>query len=256
MKKYPNGYLREDRGGLVWGRLVSGTLIRRYKRFLADVRLGNGHVVTAHTPNTGSMLGCSEPGRMVHLSRHNDPKRKLKYTLEIIEMPSSLVGVNTGVPNRLVMAAAMQGCIPGLSGYEEARAEVKTASRTRLDLVLKAAERRTCFVEIKNCTLVRDGTAFFPDARTARGKKHLEELVRLAAEGHRAVIFFLVQRTDAIRFSPADHIDPEYGRALRLALRSGVEALACDVRINTERIDVHQELPLAVTGLNPVGEDG
>jgi len=231
--------MEENNGGLVWGPLVRGVLVKRYQRFLADVRLGNRRLVTAHCPNTGSMLSCSEPGRPVYLSPHNNPSRRLRYTWEMIEMPGSLVGVNTRTPNLLVKTAAGAGKIPALSGYDLIKSEV-TAGDSRLDLVLEGADRRPCFVEIKNCTLVEEGTAFFPDAVTQRGRKHLANLAGLAENGRRAVIFFLIQRIDARLFRPADHIDPEYGRALRRAVRTGVEVMVYDVNISLKGIDIRR----------------
>jgi len=219
--------------------LIRGILVKRYQRFLADVRLGNHHLVTAHCPNTGSMLGCSEPGRPVHLSRHDNPSRRLRYTWEMIEMPDSLVGVNTRTPNLLVKAAAAAGKIPPLSGYDRIKSEVRTGD-SRLDLFLEGPGRRPCFVEIKNCTLVDKGTAYFPDAVTRRGRKHLANLAELAEKSHRAVIFFLIQRMDARLFRPADHIDPEYGRTLRRAVRAGVEIMVYDVGISPQGIDIRR----------------
>ncbi len=238
MKKY----LQENQGGLLWGPLVRGILVRRYKRFLADVRLGNNHLVTAHCPNTGSMLSCSEPGWPVYISRHNNPKRRLKYTWDIIEAPNSMIGVNTGVPNKLVKTAVMDGRIPDLTGYDRVLSEVKTGPHTRLDLMLESERTPNCYIEIKNCTLVENKRAMFPDAVTERGRKHLEELIHLVQTGSRGVIFFLIQRMDAGVFSPADHIDPEYGRVLRKAVDSGVEALAYDVTITLERIDINRSI--------------
>jgi len=229
--------MEENNGGLLWGPLVRGVLVKRYQRFLADVRLGNRRLVTAHCPNTGSMLSCSEPGRPVYLSPHNNPSRRLRYTWEMIEMPGSLVGVNTRTPNLLVKTAAGAGKIPALSGYDLIKTEVRTGD-SRLDLVLEGSDRRPCFVEIKNCTLVEEGTAFFPDAVTQRGRKHLANLAGLAENGRRAVIFFLIQRMDARLFRPADHIDPEYGRALRRAVRAGVEVMVYDVAISLKGIDI------------------
>ncbi len=153
--------------GLPWPQLISGTLIRRYKRFLADVQLENGDTVTAHCPNTGSMKGCSQPGQTVYLSIHNNPKRKLKYTWELIEMPASLVGVNTLVPNRLVFESIKNGQIPELAGYDTLETEVGIGNHSRIDLMLSGSPQRQCYVEIKNCTLVADGVACFPDAVTA-----------------------------------------------------------------------------------------
>jgi sugar fermentation stimulation protein A len=224
------------RGALVWPDLIRGTLIRRYKRFLADVLLDDGREVTAHCPNSGSMKACSEPGRPAYLSVHDDPRRKLKYTFEIIDMGSSLVGVNTGVPNRLVRAAAEAGLIEELAGYGTIQAEVKINDRSRLDLMLSDPDRGRCYVEIKNCSLVTDGHARFPDAVTERGLKHIHELETLLGEGHRCMMFYLIQRMDASVFSPADDIDPAYGKALRRAVDRGVGIAVYDVDITTRWI--------------------
>lgn len=239
-----SNYMMEDDGGLLWGPLIKGELIKRYKRFLADVRLPEGDVVTVHTPNTGSMKGCSEPGRTVYISHHDDPKRKLKYTWELIEMPSSWVGVNTSTPNRLVRSAVKAGKIPELNGYSRVKSEVKTGLHTRLDLVLENKDAPQCYIEIKNCTMVEDGVAMFPDAVTERGRKHLENLAELVAGGERGVIFFLVQRSDAECFKPADHIDPEYGEVLRSVVEKGVEPLVYDVAITETGIYVNRPLPI------------
>ena len=229
--------------GLRWPRLIKGTLIKRYNRFLADVRLGNGHVVTAHCPNSGSMMGCSEPGRPVYISRSKNPKRRLPYTWELIEMPSSLVGVNTLVPNKLVKRALIEGIIEALAGYETVRSEVKCSPHSRLDLALENSDGSRCFIEVKNCTLVEDGIAYFPDAVTDRGLKHLVELQEQVRLGNRGVIFFLIQRMDASIFRPADRIDPAYGRELRKAEINGVEAIAYDVHITPERITLNRRIP-------------
>jgi len=234
---------KTDKRTITWPALVRGTLVKRYKRFLADVVLDDGQEVTAHCPNSGSMARCSRPGQPVYLSEHDSPKRKLKFTWELIRMPSSLVGVNTLVPNRLVAAAAAQGLVPELTGYDQVRREVKVGDHSRLDLMLSGGERRDCYVEIKNCTLVEDGTALFPDARTVRGQKHLDELVRLTEAGARAVIFFVVQRTDARCFSPADAIDPDYGRLLRQVVDRGVELMVYDTAIDLKGIALHRHLP-------------
>ncbi len=229
--------------GLKWPDLIPGTLIKRYKRFLADVKLSTGETVTAHCPNSGTMLECSEPGRPVYLSYHDNPKRKLKYTWEIIEMPSSLVGVNTLVPNRLVKKSIEDGHIKELTGYDKVVAEVKVGTHSRLDLLLKDGKKQDCYVEIKNCTLVNNNVAKFPDAITSRGLKHLVELQRLVAEGYRCVMFYLVQRMDAALFQPADHIDPKYGKELRTAIAHGVEILVYDVIIDMESIRINKQLP-------------
>lgn len=224
-----------------WPNLIQGTLIRRYQRFKADVRLRNNRIVTALCPNTGSMLACSEPGRTVFLSRWNLPHRKLKYTWEIIEMPTSLVGINTGVPNKLVRESILAGKIPELKGYDRIRTEVPYGRNSRIDLLLEKHNQQ-CFVEIKNCTLVEDGMACFPDAVTIRGLKHLKELQEQVQLGHRSVMLYLVQRMDAKIFKPADKIDPEYGRELRKAVGNGVEILVYDVRIDLKEIELYRSL--------------
>jgi sugar fermentation stimulation protein A len=233
----------EKNNGLKWPPLVAGTLMRRYQRFLADVRLRNGRIVTAHCPNTGSMTGCCEAGRPVYLSRHHNPRRKLRYTWELIDMPASLVGVNTLVPNRLVACSIAAGQIPELSGYSDLQREVRIGDHSRIDLLLSAPGRRPCYIEIKNCTFVRDGIALFPDAVTSRGRKHLQVLEEKAAAGNRCVIFFFVQRQDARQFQPADSIDPAYGRSLRRAVRNGVEMLAYDVAIDLDGIRLRRPVP-------------
>ncbi|MFP4087120.1 MAG: DNA/RNA nuclease SfsA [Desulfobacteraceae bacterium] len=241
-----NDQTREETDGfLQWPRLIQGTLLRRYNRFMADVRLRNGHVVTAHCPNSGSMQGCSEPGRPVYLSRHANPKRRLKYTWEMIHMATSWVGVNTLIPNRLVAASIQAGQVDAISGYPVLRREVKYGGNSRIDLLLEQDGDR-CFVEVKNCTLVNHKKAYFPDAVTARGLKHLVSLQREVANGHRAVMFYLVQRMDALGFSPADHIDAIYGAELRKAVQNGVEIMAYDVIINRKGIRLHRPLEVSL----------
>lgn len=230
-------------GGLRWGPLTPGVLVKRYKRFLADVRLDDGQTVTAHTPNTGRMIGCSEPGRPVWLSRHDGGTRKYAYTLEMIAMPTALVGVDTAVPNRLVRAAALAGAIPEFPFPAEVRSEVRHGD-SRLDLGLRADGSPDVLVEIKNCTLVEKGAAYFPDAVTERGRKHLVELIGLAKAGARAVLFILVQRGDAEWFGPADHIDPAWGETLRRAAGEGVEALAYRADLDLTGIRLGRRLPV------------
>lgn len=227
---------------LLWPPLIQGTLIKRYKRFLADVKLEDGSVVTAHCPNSGSMSTCSESGRPVYISRSNNPKRKLAYTWELIDMGSSLVGTNTNIPNRLVKAASIAQDISELSGYERVESEVTINAHTRLDLMLSDPDKGRCYVEIKNCTLVTDGHAKFPDAVTTRGLKHIEELRQLKKNGHRCAMFYLIQRMDAQLFSPADHIDPAYGIELRKAFDEGVEILVYDTVITTSSISIGKKV--------------
>jgi len=223
--------------------LIPGILVKRYKRFMADVQLNTGEVVTAHCPNSGSMKECCEPGRPVYLSQNNNPKRKLKYTWELIDMPASLVGINTLVPNRLIISSIKAGKIEELDGYDQVVPEVKTPNNSRLDIFLSKGGKAPCFVEIKNCTLVKNGIAFFPDAVTSRGLKHLVEMRALVSTGIRCVMFYLIQRMDARLFQPADYIDPAYGKELRLGADRGVEIMAYDVRMNLETIILNQKIP-------------
>ena len=236
------GNVRDRKFTIRWPRLIRGVLLKRYQRFKADVKLRNGHVVTAHCPNSGSMLGCSEAGRPVYLSRQDNPRRKLKYTWELIEMPTSLIGINTMVPNRLGKEAVINKEVEALSGYRNIRKEVKYGKNSRIDLLLERGEDR-CFVEFKNCTLVEDGVAYFPDAVTTRGFKHLVELQHQISKGDRGVMFYLVQRMDAKLFRPAYHIDPDYGSELKKAEKNGVEIMVYDVVLNLEGISLNRQLP-------------
>ncbi|MGD8251181.1 MAG: DNA/RNA nuclease SfsA [Desulfobacterales bacterium] len=228
---------------LPWPPLLRGKLVRRYRRFLADVVLDSGEAVTAHCPNTGAMISCCEPGRPVFLSRSDNPRRKLPYTWEIIDMGTSLVGVNTAVPNRLVEHAVRHAKIPELGGYGQVRREVPYGDHSRIDLLLSGPGRPDCYVEIKNCTLVTDGIARFPDAVTSRGLKHLHDLVETVHHGNRAAMFYFVQRMDAETFLPADRIDPAYGIALRAAVDAGVEMMVYDVRLDLDGIELCRPLP-------------
>lgn len=210
--------------------LQEGVLIRRYKRFLADVRLPDGTELTVHCPNSGAMTSCSEPGRPVFISDSQNPKRKLRHTLEMIHMGDAWVGVNTANPNRAVTGFIEAGQIPELLGYDRLRREVKYGreERSRIDILLEDGEngRPRCFVEIKNSTLRSGEHAAFPDAVTTRGLKHLVELEEVVANGERGVIFFFVGREDCLRMRPADEVDPAYAEALRRVVAAGVEALA------------------------------
>ncbi len=224
-------------------KLIRGTLIQRYKRFLADVRLANRKIVTAHCTNTGSMMGCNEPGSAVYLSRSDNLDRKLPYTWELIRVQKIWVGINTMHPNRLV-AEGIESCIISeLKGYAAMRREVVTRPGTRLDLCLEGPEK-SCFIEVKNVTLAVAGAAAFPDAVSERGTKHLKELMRLKRKGHRAVIVFVVQRGDCDVLRPADEIDPEYGRWLRRAIGAGVEALPYRAQVTPQEIKLTQRLEL------------
>lgn len=229
-------------GRISFDRLIEGRLIKRYKRFLCDVLLDSGDIVTAHCANSGSMKACLKEDAKVYLSPQNSPKRKLKFTWEMIDMGSSLVGVNTGVPNKLVASAIESGKIKELKNYDYIKPEIKTSEGTRLDILLKDKDENRCYVEIKNATLVEDGHASFPDAVTTRGQKHLLELESLVKEGDRGVVFFLIQRMDADVFSPADHIDEEYGRLLRRVMKNGVEILCYDTILTPRSIEINKRI--------------
>jgi sugar fermentation stimulation protein A len=223
--------------------LIEGRLIKRYKRFLADIELADGSVVTVHCPNSGSMKGCALPGSRVFLSRSPNAGRKYPLTWELVEIDGFWAGINTGLPNHLTREAIEDGTVRELQGYASIRAEVPYGEHSRIDLLLEGTTAR-CFVEVKNVTLVEDGRALFPDAVTTRGQKHLQELMRVVREGDRGVIFFTVQRGDGSSVSPADSIDPEYGRLLRFALANGVEALAYRALITPEAISLTERLPV------------
>ncbi len=223
--------------------LYPGVLIRRYKRFLADIELEGGETVTAHCPNSGSMKGCAVPGSRVLLSLSGNPNRKLHYTWELVQANGLWVGINTGLPNKLTGEAIMRGTIRELAGYDTIRPEVKYGGNSRIDLLL-SGKQGLCYVEVKNVTLVEGNRALFPDAETLRGQKHLTELMREVREGNRGVIFFVVQRADACSMAPADAIDPEYGRLLRLAVANGVEAFAWQAHVDPEEIYLDRRLDI------------
>ncbi|MDM8535983.1 DNA/RNA nuclease SfsA [Desulfobacterales bacterium HSG17] len=227
---------------LDWPELIKGKLVKRYKRFLADIELSDGNIITAHCANSGKMTECCTSGQPVWLSYHDNPKRKLKYTWELIQMATSLVGVNTQVPNRLVSMSVESGAVKELAGYENIKREVKTGDNSRLDILLTKENSEQCFIEVKNCTLVKDRIAQFPDAVTKRGHKHLVEMQKLTASGIRCVMFYLIQRTDADVFKPADSIDPEYGKELRKAVKNGVEILAYDTGIDLKGIWLNRRI--------------
>ena len=227
--------------------LIKGTLLRRYKRFLADVRLEDGRVVTAHVPNTGSMRSTSAPGSLVGLSIHDSEKRKYRYTLEIISGEGgTMVGVNTMHPNRIVEEGIRNGVIPELTGYNEIRREVPYGEASRIDLLLTRPTGDACYVEIKNVTYKEGRIALFPDAETVRGTKHLNELVRMVDAGHRAVIFFLVNRGDCEMMGPARDIDPVYADTLAAAASSGVTLLAYRTRVDFSEITIERKVDIAL----------
>lgn len=230
--------------------LLPATLIKRYKRFLADVELENGEVITVHCPNSGAMTTCAEPGRPVLISDSQNPKRKLRYTFEMIRMGRTWVGVNTMNPNHAVEGFIRAGKIPELKGYASLKREVKYGEegRSRIDLLLTdgAEGIPPCYVEVKNSTLKDGEHAAFPDGVTERGRKHLNDLAQVVKEGNRGVIFFFIGRADCHRFRPADEIDPAYGETLRRVMQEGVEALAYRMRFNRRRIQLVDRLPVDV----------
>ena len=222
--------------------LAIGTLLKRYKRFLADVMLKDGKLVTAHVPNTGSMKSTNEPGSDVALSYHPDPKRKLKWTLELVRAEGGAwVGVNTMKPNGIVEEAILSKEIPGLKRFINLRREVPYGKNSRVDLLLEGGKRNT-YIEVKNVTYKLGDKALFPDAVTARGTKHLLELANVVTTGHRGVIFFLVNRGDCLSMSPAWEIDPTYSRTLHEVSKRGVRVMAYQSVIDTKGIRLGEKI--------------
>ena len=223
--------------------LVPARLIRRYKRFLADVILDDGREVTAHCANPGSMMGLAEEGMKVWLEPNDDPKKKLKFGWRLVDHENGhFTGVDTSVPNRALKAALMAGDVPGLEA-PEVRPEVKYGEKSRIDFLLSGSGP-DCYVEVKSVTLCRQpGLAEFPDSVTARGLKHLGELTKIVEGGQRAVMLYLVQRTDCDRVSIAADIDPAYAAGLTQAVAAGVEILCFDCTITPEAVEVGKALP-------------
>ncbi len=227
--------------------LLSGRLLKRYKRFLADVELDDGRLVTAHTANTGAMTGCAEPGSRVWLYDSGNPQRKYPLSWEMVEGPPGvLIGINTQRANALVEEGVRSGVIRQLTGYDSLRREAKVETHTRFDLKLSHPARADCYVEVKNVTLVEEGRALFPDAVTSRGAKHLAVLAERVARGERGVLVFCVQRGDADSAAPADHIDPHYGQLLRQVVAQGVEVYAYEADVGQEAITLKRELPVTL----------
>jgi len=225
-------------------KLVHGTLIKRYKRFLADVRLDDGSEIVAHRTNSGSMKSCIEVGAEVYLTPVNDPKRKTKFTWEMIKMNGDWIGINTGNPNKLAFEAISAGTISELVGYTTVKREVKFGD-SRFD-VFAENETEKCFVEVKNVTMKEGKYALFPDAITTRGQKHLKTLMEVKASGIRAVMLYIVQRSDVEIFAPAKEIDPDYAKALKLAFNSGVEVIVMQAKVTPEKIELVRNIPAEI----------
>jgi len=217
--------------------LIPARLIRRYKRFLADIELDDGSLVTAHCANPGAMTGLMDPGARIWVERNDDPKRKLRYSWKLLELAAGgFACIDTALPNRLVEAALRAGDIQTLAGYDRVRPEVKYGQSSRIDFLLSGGGQREAYVEVKAVSLCRQqGLAEFPDSVTKRGTKHLFELMDMVSAGHRAVMLYVVQRTDCARFSVAGDIDPAYGAAFQRACAAGGEAYCHATKISPER---------------------
>jgi sugar fermentation stimulation protein A len=226
--------------------LVEGRLIRRYKRFLADIQLEGAGVITAAVPNTGSMMGCCDAGNRVWLSESDSATRKYRHTWELVQVGRVMIGINTGRPNALVAEAIADGTIPELAGYPGVRREVRYGEEgSRVDIVLEAPRRKPCYVEVKNVTAAASkGIALFPDSVSDRGTRHLRELIRLKARGLRPVQLYCVQRSDVREVRPADGIDYEYGQTLREAIAAGVEVLAYRAKVTPTEIRLEERIPV------------
>lgn len=226
--------------------LIKAKFIKRYKRFFVDAKLKNGETIVSHTNNTGSMKGLLEEGREAWFMHHDDPKRKLQYSFQMIDVGTSLVGVNTNIPNSLVFESIVNGDIAELTDYENAKREVKYGKegKSRIDVLLTDPNKADCYVEIKNTTLREGDYATFPDAVTSRGTKHLEELIAEVQNGNRAVMFYLAQRSDCKAFKPAYDIDPTYCQTLKEALKAGVEAVCYSCELSPEGIAIAKPLPI------------
>ena len=222
--------------------LVHGKLIKRYKRFLSDVELDSGEIVIAHCTNSGSMKTCIEEGAEVYLTHVDDPKRKTKYTWEMIRINGDWIGINTGIPNVLVYEAIRDQQIEGLNTYIEAKREVSFED-SRFDVFAKN-DLEACFIEVKNVSMKVGDYARFPDAVTTRGKKHLETLIRVKESGMRAVMFYVIQRSDVSVFGPAYDVDPKYAETLKKAVANGVEVFAYQAKVTPQGIDLVKQLPV------------
>ena len=224
--------------------LIHGHLVKRYKRFFADVTLDDGRLVTAHCPNTGSMKTCGSAGDSVWLLPNQDPKRKLKFTWELTQNEFGFIGVNTSRTNHIVHEAITQRKIAELNGYLSVRKEVPYGEKSRCDFLLEYENQPKCWVEVKNVSLFQDTYFQFPDAVTSRGLKHLEELLEVKKSGDRAVVFFLVNRPEKAKFKPAFDIDPKFSEKLKEVKAEGVEVLAYQTKTNQSKIEVGQKVEM------------
>lgn len=221
--------------------LIHGVLVKRYKRFLADIKLDSGEIITAHCTNSGSMKSCIEENAEVYLSPSPNPNRKTKYTWEMIMINGNWVGINTMNPNKLAVEILKDNSIPSLSGYVNIKPEVKYGD-SRFD-VFAEKDGEQCFIEVKNVTLKEGNHALFPDSITSRGTKHLETLIKVKEQGIRAVMLYIIQREDVEVFAPAVEIDPIYAKTLRLAFSKGVEVIPLQVAVTPSEISIKKILP-------------
>lgn len=225
--------------------LVTGRLVQRYKRFLADVILDDGSPIVSSVPNTGSMLGLTDPGIRVWLSLSDGAKRKYPHTLQMVEAQGTMVGINTGLPNRIAEEAIVSGLLPPLSGYAELKREQKYGVNSRIDILLHASDRPSAYVEVKNVHFSRQsGLAEFPDSPTARGTKHLDELGNMVESGHRGVMLYVIQRADCDCLKICGDLDPAYAAAFERATRRGVEAYAVKCHITPNGIAAVSTMPI------------
>ncbi|WP_136657192.1 DNA/RNA nuclease SfsA [Nitratireductor sp. XY-223] len=230
--------------------LVPATLIKRYKRFLVDAELADGSAITGSCPNTGSMLGLTTPGSRIWLSEHDSPTRKYRHALELVEADGTTVGINTGLPNKIVEEAIAEGAVAPLADYGDMRREQKYGKNSRIDLLLTDSARPPAYVEVKNVHFIRSpGLAEFPDSPTKRGAKHLEELGNMVEAGNRAVMVYLIQRSDCEKLKICRDLDSNYGTAFDRAIARGVEAIAMRCHITPEEIRFDRLVPIDEPGL-------
>jgi len=226
--------------------LIAGKLVKRYKRFLADIILEDGQEITAHVPNSGAMTSCIEENCLVWVTFHDNPKRKLKYTLELTKMAENLICTNTGVANKIAIEAIENGTIKELQGYTSLKPEQKYGKNSRIDILLEKEDEK-CYVEIKSVSLKIGDKLAFPDAVTSRGTKHLIELANMVKEGHRAVMLYVIQRTDKASFRLADEIDKKYYETFKEVINSGVEVLVYQSDINHKEINIKTKVKMELT---------